>query len=44
MFPRRAGTRMTGKAKSNLSRSLCSTEGYDLVHLEGGERRCIVPS
>ena len=39
---RRAG-RITGKAKSNLSRTLRTMEGYGLVRLERGERGRITP-
>ncbi len=35
--------RITGKAKSNLSRTLRTMEGYGLVHLERGERGRITP-
>lgn len=35
--------RITGKAKSNLSRTLRTMEGYGLVHLERGERGRIAP-
>jgi len=35
--------RITGKAKSNLSRTLRTMEGYGLVHLEHGERGRITP-
>src|SRR5438105_11150172 len=35
--------RITGKAKSNLSRTLRTMEGYGLVRLERGERRRITP-
>ncbi len=35
--------RMTGKAKSNLSRTLKKMEGYGLVRLERGERGRIKP-
>ncbi|MGF1614941.1 MAG: helix-turn-helix domain-containing protein [Gammaproteobacteria bacterium] len=35
--------RMTGKAKSNLSRTLKTMEGYGLVRLDRGERGRIVP-
>ncbi len=35
--------RMTGKAKSNLSRTLRTMAGYGLVRLERGERRRIIP-
>jgi predicted transcriptional regulator len=35
--------RMTGKAKSNLSRTLRTMEGYGLVRLERGERGRIRP-
>jgi predicted transcriptional regulator len=35
--------RMTGKAKSNLSRTLRTMEGYGLVRLEHGERGRISP-
>lgn len=34
---------MTGKAKSNLSRTLKTMKGYGLVRLERGERGRIVP-
>jgi predicted transcriptional regulator len=36
--------RMTGKAKSNLSRTLRTMEGYGLVRLERGEHGRITPS
>jgi predicted transcriptional regulator len=36
-------SRITGKAKSNLSRTLKTMEGYGLVHLERGERGRITP-
>jgi len=36
--------RITGKAKSNLSRTLRTMEGYGLVRLERGERGRIIPS
>ena len=35
--------RLTGKAKSNLSRTLRRMEGYGLVRLERGERGRIAP-
>ena len=35
--------RITGKAKSNLSRTLRTMEGYGLVQLERGERERITP-
>jgi predicted transcriptional regulator len=35
--------RLTGKAKSNLSRTLRTMEGYGLVRLERGERGRITP-
>jgi predicted transcriptional regulator len=35
--------RVTGKAKSNLSRTLRTMEAYGLVRLERGERGRIVP-
>lgn len=35
--------RLTGRAKSNLSRTLKTMEGYNLVRLERGERGEIVP-
>ena len=35
--------RITGKAKSNLSRMLRTMEGYGLLHLERGERGRITP-
>ena len=35
--------RITGKAKSNLSRTLRTMEGYGLVQLERGERELITP-
>lgn len=35
--------RLTGKAKSNLSRTLRTMEGYGLVRLERGERGRIAP-
>ncbi len=35
--------RITGKAKSNLSRTLRTMEGYGLVRLERGERGRIAP-
>jgi predicted transcriptional regulator len=35
--------RITGKAKSNLSRTLRTMAGYGLVHLERGERGCVTP-
>ena len=35
--------RITGKAKSNLSRTLSTMEGYGLVRLERGERGRITP-
>jgi predicted transcriptional regulator len=35
--------RITGKAKSNLSRTLRTMEGYGLVRLERGERARITP-
>jgi len=36
--------RMTGKAKSNLSRTLKTMASYGLVHLERGERGRITPT
>lgn len=36
--------RITGKAKSNLSRTLRTMEGYGLVRLERGERGRIKPT
>lgn len=36
--------RMTGRAKSNLSRTLRTMEGYGLVRLERGERGRIMPT
>jgi predicted transcriptional regulator len=36
--------RITGKAKSNLSRTLRTMEGYGLVRLERGERGRIRPT
>src|SRR6478752_9899210 len=36
--------RITGKAKSNLSRTLKTMEGYGLIRLERGERGRITPS
>jgi len=36
--------RITGKAKSNLSRTLKTMAGYGLVRLERGERGRITPS
>src|SRR6202035_1778597 len=36
-------SRITGKAKSNLSRTLKTTAGYGLVRLERGERGRITP-
>jgi predicted transcriptional regulator len=36
--------RITGKAKSNLSRTLKTMEGYGLVRLERGERGRITPT
>jgi predicted transcriptional regulator len=36
-------SRMTGKAKSNLSRTLKTMAGYGLVRLERGERGRIMP-
>src|SRR5579863_6002050 len=36
--------RLTGKAKSNLSRTLRTMEGYGLVRLERGERGRITPT
>ena len=36
--------RITGKAKSNLSRTLRTMEGYGLVQLERGERGRIRPT
>jgi len=36
-------SRMTGRAKSNLSRTLKTMEGYGLVVLERGERGRIAP-
>lgn len=35
--------RMTGRAKSNLSRTLRTMEGYGLVQLERGDRGRIAP-
>lgn len=35
---------LTGRAKSNLSRTLKTMEGYGLVHLERGERGRITPT
>jgi predicted transcriptional regulator len=35
--------RITGKARSNLSRTLRTMEGYGLVRLERGERGRITP-
>jgi predicted transcriptional regulator len=35
--------RITGKAKSNLSRTLRTMEGYGLVYLERGERGRVKP-
>jgi predicted transcriptional regulator len=35
--------RITGKAKSNLSRTLRTMEGYGLVRLERGGRSRITP-
>ncbi len=35
--------RITGKAKSNLSRTLKTMAGYGLVRLERGERSRITP-
>jgi len=35
--------RITGKAKSSLSHTLRTMEGYGLVRLERGERGCITP-
>lgn len=35
--------RITGKAKSNLSRTLRTMEGYGLVRLDRGERGRIMP-
>jgi len=35
--------RMTGRAKSNLSRTLRTMEGYGLVRLDRGERGRITP-
>ena len=35
--------RITGRAKSNLSRTLRTMEGYGLVHLERGQRGRIRP-
>ena len=35
--------RITGKAKSNLSRTLRTMEGYGLVRLERGERGRVTP-
>ena len=35
--------RITGKAKSNLSRTLKTMAGYGLVRLERGERGRIMP-
>ena len=37
-------SRITGKAKSNLSRTLRTMEGYGLVRLERGERGRITPT
>jgi predicted transcriptional regulator len=34
---------ITGKAKSNLSRTLRTMESYGLVHLDHGERGRIIP-
>ena len=34
---------MTGRAKSNLSRTLKTMEGYGLIRLERGERGRITP-
>ena len=34
---------ITGKARSNLSRTLKAMEGYGLVRLERGERGRIIP-
>jgi predicted transcriptional regulator len=36
--------RMTGRAKSNLSRTLRAMEGYGIVRLERGERGRLKPS
>lgn len=36
--------RITGRAKSNLSRTLRTMEGYGLVRLERGERGRVVPT
>ena len=36
--------RITGKAKSNLSRTLRTMEGYGLVRLERGERGRVTPT
>lgn len=36
--------RLTGRAKSNLSRTLKTMAGYGLVRLERGERGRIIPS
>jgi len=36
--------RITGRAKSNLSRTLRTMEGYGLVRLERGERGRITPT
>ena len=36
--------RLTGRAKSNLSRTLKTMEGYGLIRLERGERGRIKPS
>lgn len=36
--------RITGKAKSNLSRTLRTMEGYGLVHLERGARGRVTPT
>jgi DNA-binding transcriptional regulator GbsR (MarR family) len=35
--------RITGKAKSNLARTLSTMEGYGLVRLDPGERGRITP-
>ncbi len=35
--------RITDRAKSNLSRTLRTMEGYGLVRLERGQRGCITP-
>jgi predicted transcriptional regulator len=36
--------RITGRAKSNLSRTLRTMEGYGLIHLERGSRGRIAPT